>query len=220
MGHHISKPTWAIVATVKEPVETIKEFLAHYLSLGCDEIRVFFDDPNDPAAQATEGLERVRATLCTDEYWDGDRPERHERRQVINARHAYQACGCDWIIHVDADEYLFCPNGIANLLAAVSPDEASVGVVPAEPLINPKDGRIRAYNSPLPNNAFGQRIGETAFGKIYPLLANGLLSHVVGKYFLRTGLKGTPIAIHRPSIPEKADIRMLSVDDILLLGRG
>jgi len=212
------KPKWAVVATLKEPLDVLQTFIAHYKAIGADEIHVFLDDPEDtPSFECAASIEGVHPTLCDDTFWQGNRPRRHQRRQKSNAQTAYGATKCDWIIHLDADEFLYCPNGVANLLATQSAADDALCVVPAEPLIRPRTGEIKAYRSPLPKSPLGDRIGLKAFGDIYPLLSQGMISHSAGKFFLRTGLSGAPISIHKPNIPEKDRIPNLPVDDILLL---
>lgn len=209
--------SWAVVATVKEDAETVKKFLAHYKAMGAREIHIFFDDPSDASYEIAISVEGVIPTLCTDAHWDGSRPARQERRQKINARLAYQATRCAWMIHLDADEYIYCPEGVQGLLAAAGDDESALRVVPAEPLVHPRTGDIKAYKSPLQMDRRGQRIAGSAYGDVAPLLEGGLLSHVNGKFFLRTGLADAPISIHRPAIPGADQIRSLPEADILLL---
>ena len=45
-----------MAATVNEPVELVLAFLGYHLALGASEVILFFDDPEDPAAEAAEAV--------------------------------------------------------------------------------------------------------------------------------------------------------------------
>lgn len=217
MARKSEKPTWAVVSTMKEDERAVKNFVAHYKAMGADEIRIYFDDPDDSSISFLKSVEGVHAVLCDDKHWRGKRPSRHERRQKHNAILGYRATRCDWVVHLDADEFIYCPEGVANLLDGLKQDQPAARIVPAEPLLRPKSEEIKAYRSPLPATDQGLRVGIAAFGEVYRLMAYGMLSHAAGKYFLRTGIEGAPITIHRPQLPRSADIPNLATDDILLL---
>lgn len=190
--------TWAVVATVKEDIDTIKAFVAHYKSIGAGEIHLFFDDPEDPARRIAASVPGVHVTSCDAAHWKGKRPAAHQTRQKINANLAYGRVGTDWIIHLDADELLHSVQPISEVLAGLEPDTVVGGVVPAEAMVSAEEDGSSLFRLPLPRNARGDRIGHAVYGELYPLLHGGLLSHTAGKFFVRTGRKDVQLTIHAP----------------------
>ena len=103
-------PTWAVATTVFEPPQLLAAFAAHYAALGASEIRFYFDRP-DPVGEALV----CEIPQCSVVQADKDhfrtsfnvpKPENIYRRQRFNANHAYRATEADWLLHVDADEFL------------------------------------------------------------------------------------------------------------------
>lgn len=191
-------PSWSVVATVKEDIGTIKAFISHYKTLGASVIHLFFDDPDDPAADLAGTVPGVVVTRCDDRFWRGARPPTHQARQKHNANLAYRRCGSDWLIHLDADELLYAQRPFAVLLGGLDPAQRAARVVPAEAMVAPRKDGISFFRLPLPDTARGRRIGERVYGDINRFLEHGFLSHTAGKCFVRTGLSGIALSIHAP----------------------
>ncbi len=208
--------TWSIVATVCEDLKVIQTFVAHHLILGADAITLYFDDPNDPAFEQVAALGRVTAIKCDDAHWNGNRPAAHQARQKYNANHAYAAAKTDWIIHIDADELITSTVPVTKALAQHATETQTLRLIPAEALENRRDPDLGIFRMPLPANRRGNRIGHEAYGAEYPLLNQGLLSHVAGKFFVRTGIKEMSLSIHGPRL---GDTRQDGTpqDDMVLL---
>ncbi|MFE3836830.1 glycosyltransferase family 2 protein [Pseudogemmobacter sonorensis] len=212
---------WGVVATVKAPVEKVLAFVAHHLSLGAGHVWIYFDDPEDPAHEAVKRLPKVTATRCDAAWWQarGARPERHQNRQVKNARQAYLACRLPWIAHLDCDEFLAPLRPVDEILAEIPPEQIMVRAEPHEAVHDPA----------LPDEIFTARLFRAALkGGHAPLLSqviggyadvlpNGLMSHHVGKAFFRTGIKALSPRLHGafvngtrlPGPPFHPDLRLL-----------
>ena len=83
----LSEPTWAVVATVDEPLAVVQTFVAWHLSLGAAHVYLYCDRPNDPVQAAVAHLPRVSVVICDDAHWlriGKSRPRRHQVRQVAN----------------------------------------------------------------------------------------------------------------------------------------
>ena len=212
-------PTWAAVATVDEPPALIQTFLAWHLSLGAAEVHLYFDRADDPAAALCDGLPGVFVTICDDAYWaqtGKPRPTRHQVRQVHNAQHAYQRTGADWLLHIDADEFLWTDEPVSTCLsrgdqtsdAFVAPvaerfyDARSVASV-----VTVLEGPFR---KPLMKSA---KQGRALFGADYDLTLRGLTGHAQGKSFVRSARK-LNMSIHRPG---GTDLRIETCAGITLL---
>ncbi|MDT8854544.1 glycosyltransferase family 2 protein [Paracoccaceae bacterium Fryx2] len=190
---------WGLCTTVKAPAEQVLAFVAHHLGLGAARLWLYFDDPEDPAAGALAGLDRVTVIRCDADWWKGDRPEAHQNRQGRNMKRTWRAARLPWVGHIDVDEFLLPDAPIARALAAVPGDQPQVRLAPWEALHDPA----------LPDDIFTARhfraqMGGAAqaanrirvFGPYAPLLPSGMLSHSAGKCFFRTGVPGLQPRLH------------------------
>jgi hypothetical protein len=119
----LSEPTWAVVATVDEPPAVVQAFVAWHLSLGAAHGYLYFDRPDDPVQRAVVHLPQVSAVACDEANWlriGKSRPRRHQVRQVANARDAYARADADWLVHIDADEFLWSQGPLTDHLYSVS----------------------------------------------------------------------------------------------------
>jgi Glycosyl transferase family 2 len=57
-----------LVATLREPLEKLIHFVNYHLNVGIDHLYLFFDDPDDPAANKMTDP-RVTSTRCSSGYW-------------------------------------------------------------------------------------------------------------------------------------------------------
>lgn len=181
--------SWAITTTCKDSVEVVLSFVAHHLEAGAREIFLYFDDPEDPAFDWVEGLDRVHATRCDAAHWTQfpqGRPERHQRRQGLNASLAKAATACEWLGHIDIDEYLHGEIRVGDLLEDIDPGTEAVQIKPLERIftnVPPRHGISYAggFKRPL-----SRQLTRRIYGAEGAFLAKGFQGHPVGKTFLRT----------------------------------
>ena len=178
--------SWAIATTVKERVEIVLAFVAHHLEAGAGEIHLFFDDPDDPGFAWVEGVERVTAYRCDDAHWGGSRPERHQRRQSANAARAKAATACDWIGHIDIDEFLHGPGAIGDMLEQVDAEADAARVFPVERIFTRRPGREEVTFSGGFKRRMSAKLAKRIFGRHGPVLHRGFQGHANGKVFLRS----------------------------------
>lgn len=191
-------PSWSIVTTVKAPQDQILAFLAHHLDLGPAQITLLFDDPDDPAASGIEKLARrdprIEVQRCTEDWWEAlrsPRPERHQRRQGLNAHAAYLTCPSDWLLHIDIDEFLVTDRPVADLLATLAPARSLLRIAPWEALHDPLMAEDIFTARHFRRELGGPRavaLRAEIFGDYAPILPSGALSHAIGKCFFRTGI--------------------------------
>ncbi len=195
---------WAIVATVKAPEEQVLAFVAHHLALGCAHIALYFDDPEDPVAEVAGRLPRVTVTRCDAAHWarKGARPERHQNRQARNALRSYRRCLQPWMAHIDVDEFLWPEMPVGDLLDTIHPHQLMVRAEPFEALHDPglPDDIFTARQFRGPMKARHAELRREILGPLAEVLAEGVLSHSVGKAFFRTGIPKLTPGIHGGSI--------------------
>lgn len=196
----ISKPTWAVVATVDEHPAVVQAFVAWHLQLGAAHVFLYCDRPDDPVQEKIADLAQVSVVPCDDAHWlrvGKSRPRRHEVRQARNAQDAYARTGADWLVHIDADEFLWPQTPVAAQLGQVS--------AAADCLIIPVAERVHVSGSPDSSvfaGAFRRpfvsstRKGRAVFGPDYSMTYKGLAGHAQGKTFVRTG-RALRLSIHR-----------------------
>ncbi len=194
-------PTWAVVATVDEPPALVQAFVAWHLSQGAARILLYCDQPDDPVQEMLSHLPQVSVIVCDDLHWqrvNKKRPHRHEVRQVCNARDAYAKAETDWVLHIDADEFVWCDRGVGEVLATVSSDADALITPVAERVY---DGNARgttlfdgAFRRPFRGN---EEEGLRFFGADYALTNRGLTGHAQGKAFVQTD-RPLKLSIHRP----------------------
>ena len=213
------KSTWSVVATVHEPPAVVQVFVAWYLYLGASCVTLYFDAPDDPAADMVASIPGVRVIRCDADHWRSlarARPGRHQIRQAKNATHAYQSMDTAWLLHVDADEYL-CPSmSVPAGLDGVEMTTQCVIVPVAE----------RMHEGPTAQTIFDggfrrpyqgkRRDGRDLFGSDYDLTLRGLTGHVIGKSFVRGG-QPLRMSIHRPKVMGPNDLVTETADRFELL---
>lgn len=199
-------PSWGIVLLAREPAALVLAHLAWHIAAGARALHLYFDDPADPVAEAASRLPGVQVTRCDAAFWaahpSGGRPGPVTARQSWCATRAYAAAAVDWLLHLDADEFLAG--------APLGPElarHAGLGGAVVIPV------RERVYAGAVPQALFGGlfRIPQPPARQRHPLLApladlapQGVLGHALGKSASRTGL-ALRIDCHFPKTAEGAD---------------
>lgn len=214
--------SWSVCAMVAEPPELLCAFAAHYLEQGAQEVHLYLDMPDADTVALLSGIEGVRITQCTDEFWtalDGRRPVRHVIRQLKVANHAYAQCRSDWFLFCDADEFVVCPTGIEHALAGMPaetlfcrPTMAERVFVADQPQIGLFDGPLRRQLPPRP------KLIREVYGDLAGMTTNGLSGHVRSKSFVRTGHADLRIRLHFPVPRDEAQEEHLRAQGKLVPG--
>lgn len=195
-------PSWAVVATVNEPPVLVQSFVAWHLSLGASEVFLYFDRPDDPTADMFAALPQVNVIRCDAAHWQalGRRPGRHQVRQTQNATQAYGRTTCDWLLHIDADEFLWPKRAVGDSLGTAPPADGLA--IPVAERIYDKSSNTDTIFAGLFRRPFTSDIKDNhpIFDNGHGVLSRGLTGHTIGKSFVRVG-RDLRIAIHRPKLP-------------------
>lgn len=196
--------SWSVVTTCSEPLMLLEGFVAHHLSLGAERVFLFFDDEFDTTQLSLGVVPGVEVINCNGSYWamrKNGKPHDHRRRQTYNAEFAARKlCRSDWIIHIDADEFLYPLAGksIADLLTTIPDCIDAARVLPAERMFVDEyvDGQMTFDGVFKLKPKRGQPLGEKLYGNLGHLFPNGFQGHEVGKSFKRVSNLDARFSIH------------------------
>lgn len=189
------KARWGIAATVREPVELLLPFVSHHLDIGATSVALYFDDPDDPAAEVLETIDGVDVIRCDARHWHAlgrQRPSLIADRQRCNAQHAYEHSKLEWLIGIDADEYLQPDDNFASALSSFAASKAFwIQLQPWERIWEKAPDRSRlfggSFRSPLPG---GPQETNEIYGPghdhLYP---SGVAGHDSGKAMSPVGIQ-------------------------------
>ena len=206
-------PTWAVTATVREPSELVLAFVAHHLELGAQEVIIYLDDPRDPVHPILKRTEHVRSVRCTERHWTRvngkrGRPGNQNARQARNATDAYKRTGADYLLHLDADEFLHLARPFAEEVARLGEGDVWLRVPAVErcwlagdPSDNVFSGVFR-HPIRLPGGVARRLLRRVYGAGLTPYLKNGLAGASHGKPLVRCGLKAQ-VQVHAAKLPGK-----------------
>ncbi|WP_380057807.1 glycosyltransferase family 2 protein [Falsihalocynthiibacter sp. SS001] len=208
MEEKLGSPTWAVALTAAEPAALVLANVAHHLATGAAEVFVFLDVENADLSRTLSAHPRVTVENCDADYWtrvNGRRPKLHTTRQKLNL--AEVRTRCDWLLNIDADEFLWCEEEFTQILARVPDSKGWLKILTRE-------RRRIAGRTPLDifEGVFVAREGEAL-----ALTDGGFTGHVVGKSCVRMG-RGYELRLHSPQQAgeEKWVPREVSQDAVLL----
>lgn len=188
--------TWGLSATILAPAADILRFAAYHLEAGAQRLYIYLDAENVQAFEALKAHPKVRVQTCDAAWWDkigNGRPKKHQVRQTMNATHAYnRKAEVDWLIHMDADEFLVSAEPVAEILGTLASETLAARIRPMEAL----SGDGTAFKAFVPNGPDRNRIVQDIYPTFGAHLKGGFLSHLAGKVFVRTGLTGVRVQIH------------------------
>ena len=189
--------SWGVVMLAREPAPLVLANLAWHHAMGAAVIHLYLDDPADPVAAQAAALPFVRVVRCDAAFWQGfgGRPGLQTRRQTLVATQSYGLGLTEWLVHLDADEFLLSLRPLADELAAMPAHKARLRFLVRERVFarpDPQDLFEGLYLIPQPDEAT-------------ELTRKGLVGHEAGKQATRRGqaLELWPHGPHSPLGPVK-----------------
>ena len=214
------KTSWGIVMTAREPAQLVVSNVIFHLSAGASEVLVYLDDPQDPVADMLIPIKGCRVIRCDAAHWgrlaNGRRPKRQTRRQSLNATDAYQNSDLDWLIHLDADEFVYQKRPLAEELFHAPRTPGYITLPVRERVF------VAKHQEALFDGAFRPPfLGRDAFlpalyGELAPFLLHGMTGHAAGKACVPVG-QGLRLAIHAPRTAENDKLPPLHSTSSVLL---
>ncbi len=205
MAESRQEAKWGIVSTIKAPAEAILNFAAYHLEAGAHRLFIYLDAPCPEARPLLKAHPKIRVFDCDDASWQRrrkktGRPEKHQVRQSLNATRAYrrQSDDLDWLAHIDVDEFLWAKTPISDILAALPKTSAWARTRPIEMLSQDHARRDekKAFKGHIPASPERGAIVARLYPQFGEHLKGGFLSHIEGKFFIRTGLPNVSLRIH------------------------
>lgn len=195
-------PRWGTVCIVREPTDLLIAFAAYHLSVGAEQILLYFDTPDDPAADILEQIGGVFVTRCTDSFWKplGGPPLSLDDRQKVIVDHARKRAQVDWIAHIDADEFLHMPNGLHPSFAAMRERDHSWIKIPVAERVwlgTPDPGTLfgGAFRSPIEGSRKEvMEVYGTGLDFLFPM---GTAGHPFGKPLGKVRAPEQVFEVHR-----------------------
>lgn len=197
--------TWGVVCTARETPELLAAFAAHHAAIGASRIHLYLDEPSPRALALLAVIPAVEVTVCDQAYWarvNNGRPRSQEGRQIVNAQDALQRTKVDWLLHIDADEFLSprrdlslelsqVPAGIEYLHLEMR-ERAFTGGTRPETIF---DG---AFRVPIQQD---QRVLRLVYGPGFGFTDGGFTGQTAGKSIVRVKDCELLMGIHRPRVP-------------------
>lgn len=192
--------SWAVVMTVDEPAQLVLANVAWHLFTGASEVHVYLDRPDDPVCQRLSDIAGVVVTKCDDAHWNNltgnGRPPLQMRRQSLNANHAQTQSKADWMVHCDADEFLWQHRPLADELPYVWELDAELSFPVWERFYPGSQPSPSIFDGGFRSSTKGEtRFDRTIFGAQKSMLINGVLGHSAGKCAVPVG-RDFSIGIH------------------------
>ena len=192
---------FSVVAMMRETPEIIRRFVDYYLELGAAEVFVYYNGPAEEVP-ATAGATRIN---CDPAFWDrnSDMPlSTLEERMRICYRDCRSRCSTEWLLIVDADEFVFGEKDLSSLLDSVPDNVNSIGLPTAEAVWGPGDDLEQAYGSThfrvkWPSEMQWRLLRRVVYGSISSQMRWGVIGHVAGKHLIRTDRSYSEIGGHR-----------------------
>lgn len=189
----MSEPQPVTVATIcREPLSVLTRFAAWHRRLGAGTVRMYFDDPADPAIEVLSRFDWILCQPCDTAFWSsvGLTPDvPFQFRQGAAMLHAYHATSHGWVAVLDADELLyFGQRHFADVLTDLPPSIKGVRIRTAEHLVTKpgfEDGQLH-FRLPMTKPQVTE-VYQSAAPFLRPTL--GLVGHNVGKSITRAGMK-------------------------------
>lgn len=210
--------TWSVVSTIRAPKHQVDRFIEHYLALGAENVYVFFDDPK--VAEFSEIFHggRFKPVVCDEAYWANvprfkpyqntkGRPDTIEIRQHVNMLFARSIMSSDWLLHVDADEYVYARKPVADVLAEYPKNVFSVVLRTLEAVYD----HVPGLGDELATPYFRRFLqNDSVLSKFYPddvraVSWGGFWGVTIGKTFVRKEYEISRMSVHRP-VPVDANL--------------
>ena len=128
-------------ALVLDNVDNLERFVSLNLRKGIDHLIVFLDDPDNPLPACASDPSLVTVLRLDTDWWNGQRPDRLNRRQRVVANLARVALArlgwADWLVFLDGDEVALLDR---EVVASIPADHRAFRLFPLEAVSDSRAG--------------------------------------------------------------------------------
>ena len=205
------RTSWGVVATVSEPLPLVLAYVAHHLGRGARRVWLFLDRPDPVLERAVAHLPQVETIRADPEAWEAlhgmPRPAHGPGRQVVNHQMIYARGEVEWLLHLDADEYLRSVRPVEDVLAEMPDGIDWIWLILGE-RVRWRGAPVRrifegVFRRPLVPGRFGKAAeahARAVYGDTATRLLHGLSGHILSKSLLRRGRADFLPAVHHPHL--------------------
>ena len=201
--------TWHVGAIVNEPQAEVLRFAAWYFDAGAHGMTLLFDNPDDPTAAIFDEHPDVTVVRCTPSFWERlglSKDVRFARRQNLALSWLYRQSPADWLLNVDADEFMYIPGQSVDEFLSNQPEDIEAVRVPtAESLLTGEEEAEGHYRLPMTREAAGRVYQDDA--RFFGTSRMGLVGHAWGKSFVRCGVEDISLRQHWAQSREGREIK-------------
>ncbi len=202
--------TWGIVTMTNLPTPLLLCFVASHLQAGASEIHMCMDVANPEFEAMVADKPQIRIWNLDESFWvahnGGHRSPDLFERQLVVARVVFGHAGCDWLLHIDTDEYLIRVPALVKFLSDQPPAVTAVKIFNAE-RVYLRGARERHVLGGLFRKPFRKdevdRV-NAIYGEDAGFLYRGFSGYAFGKCCFRVGADVTP-GVHRP-VPRDGEL--------------
>lgn len=204
--------SWRLGAILNEPLDDTLRFAAWYLEMGANGLTLLFDDPDDPAIEILSKHHKIECIRCTDKFWKkiGTSKEvRFPKRQNNALTWVYHRTQEDWLLNVDADEFVHLNKGrLRRLLGRQDAETEMITIAPAEVIEPIKPREKFVFRLPMDRDTTWRVYEEHVM--LFGPRRQGLAGHADGKSIIRTGIKGVRLRQHWAMRPDGELLRSIN----------
>ena len=188
---------------VREDAPVLRGFVDYYLAQGARRVVLYYDGtcPLTPLAWPGHDIEIHNIDdAFKSRNASGDPKDLIATQEMIFTQ-AHAACATDWLLVVDADEFVAVPGQtIAQALRGVPAAVEAVVFPVGEAVWGPEDDLDQEFGCSYFRLSSGRLdpglLPRLLYGDIAPLFRRGLLGHFAGKHALRRGVAVDKVGCH------------------------
>jgi len=201
--------TWRVGAILNESVSDTLRFASWYLEAGAEGLTLLFDDPEDKALSLLADHPKIDVYPATPEFWaklGRDPADAFTKRQNAALNWIYRNTEEDWLLNVDADEFVLTRDEtLTEYLAKQSETVNSIRINVAEVVGTDDPEGFYTFRRPMAKPQVQAVYGENAI--YFGPRRMGLIGHSIGKSVTRTALQGVRLRQHWADGPEHLNLR-------------
>ena len=196
------KDTWSVATVTRNTPFEFLRFMSWYLELGATKIYVVFHQTDDPNMALVRDHPRIVSMPLDPDLQTkiGIEDDGIAKLQDQMGNYVYTLIEEDWMLRLDCDELLYSRDkAVADILTAIPEERLTAVVRPAENTVLDDAPASHHFRLPMNEDQLSLTYGDEA--EMMQKRA-GLIGHLFGKSFHRTGIPGLLVGEHNARLPD------------------